>query len=259
MKNDNGSSSSSNLLINIQKRTLDILASIFGLFLFSPFLIIIALSIWLYDRHNPFYFAERIGRDATSFRMIKFRTMVINADQTGVDSTSNSDKRITSIGKFLRRYKLDEIPQLWNVLRGHMSLVGPRPNVKREIDLYTSCENLLLTLRPGITDLASIVFADEGSILEGCPDPDIAYNQLIRPSKSKLGLIYVENYSLLLDLQILYLTLVSQINRTRALQKISQIVRDLGGSNELSVLALRTKTLIASPPPGSDVIVTSRD
>jgi lipopolysaccharide/colanic/teichoic acid biosynthesis glycosyltransferase len=114
--------------------------------------------------------------------------MIKNADQSGVDSTGAADRRITPVGHFIRRYKLDEITQLWNVLKGDMSLVGPRPNVQRETDMYTGIERRLLSVKPGITDFSSIVFSDEGDILKDHADPDIAYNQLIRPGKSALGL-----------------------------------------------------------------------
>ena len=111
--------------------------------------------------------------------------MIINADSSGVDSTSATDSRITSIGHVIRRFKLDELTQLWNVFLGDMSLVGPRPNVRKETDLYTIPEKLLLTVRPGITDISSIIFSDEGDILANKKDPDLAYNQLIRPWKSR--------------------------------------------------------------------------
>ena len=124
--------------------------------------------------------------------MVKIRSMIINADKTGVDSTSSDDMRITSVGKVIRKLKLDELSQLWNVLIGDMSLVGPRPNVKSETDLYTKIEKNLLNVKPGITDFSSIVFSDEGDILSGSDDPDLLYNQLIRPWKSRLSLFYIE-------------------------------------------------------------------
>ena len=149
--------------------------------------------------------------------MVKLRSMVINADKSGVDSTGSNDRRITRVGHFIRRYKLDEVTQLWNVLKGDMSLVGPRPNVKRETDLYTKQERRLVEVRPGITDFASIVFSDEGDILKDQTDPDIAYNQLIRPGKSLLGLFYIEHGTLWIDLQLIFLTAVVIASRRRAL------------------------------------------
>ena len=124
--------------------------------------------------------------------MVKFRTMIPDAVEAGVSSTAAGDPRITRVGRILRRAKLDELPQLWNVLTGEMSLVGPRPQVEPEAALYTAEERRMLEVRPGITDLASIVFADEGEILAGAADPDLLYNQIIRPWKSRLALLYLE-------------------------------------------------------------------
>src|SRR5205085_5451329 len=173
---------------DIMKRLFDIICAAAGLVLTSPILLPVMFLIWRQDGFSPFYIAARVGRRESLFHMVKLRSMVKNADKSGVDSTSMDDRRITRVGQFVRKYKLDELTQLWNVLRGEMSLVGPRPNVKRETDLYTREEKRLLTVRPGITDFASIVFSDEGEILAGQPDPDIAYNQLIRPGKSRLGI-----------------------------------------------------------------------
>ncbi len=191
--------------------------------------------------------------------MVKFRSMVKNADRAGVDSTSANDQRITGIGRFIRRFKIDELPQLWNVAKGDMSLVGPRPNVVREVDLYTAEERHLLDARPGITDLASIVFADEGDILADKADPDIAYNQLIRPGKSRLGLFYVDNRTTLMDLRILRLTVTNSLNRERALQAVSTLLGRAGAPDDLVRLATREDDLVAAPPPGADAIVTTRD
>nr|MDP9178948.1 sugar transferase [Gemmatimonadota bacterium] len=174
------------------KRALDIAAAGAGLILLSPLIAALSIAIYLQDYHSPLYVATRAGRGDRPFRMVKFRSMVIRADSSGVDSTAGDDARITRLGAFIRRFKLDELPQLWNVLRGDMSLVGPRPNVERETRLYTAEEKRLLSVRPGITDLASIVFADEGEILRGSDDPDLRYNQIIRPWKSRLGLVYVD-------------------------------------------------------------------
>lgn len=191
--------------------------------------------------------------------MVKLRSMIINADKSGVDSTSASDNRITSLGRFIRKYKLDEITQLWNVFVGDMSLVGPRPNVKRETDLYTQEERILLHTKPGITDIASIVFADEGDILNGQKDPDIAYNQLIRPGKSYLGIFYVKHQSLFLDIQLIFYTITLIFSRERALKKINTLLKKLNADKQIIRLASRKFPLIPMPPPGSSRIVTSRD
>jgi lipopolysaccharide/colanic/teichoic acid biosynthesis glycosyltransferase len=240
------------------KRIFDILLSVFGLLLASPALLPIMFIVWLQDRNSPFYVANRVGKNFEIFKMVKLRSMVANADKTGVDSTSNTDLRITTIGKIIRRYKLDEITQLWNVLKGEMSLVGPRPNVSRETDLYSSEEKKLLSMKPGITDFASIVFSDEGEILEGKSDPDLAYNQLIRPGKSKFGLYYIENRNSLTDFVLIFLTLVTIVSRHRALKLISMYLTFCKAPEDLILLALRTTPLVPSPPPGMLDIVKER-
>lgn len=185
--------------------------------------------------------------------------MIINADKTGVDSTSANDQRITKIGNVIRKYKLDEICQLWNVLRGEMSLVGPRPNVERGgIALYTQEELGLLAVRPGITDLSSIVFSDEGDILRDSVDPDLDYNRLIRPWKSRLGLLYIEKHTLLLDLKLIILTVVAVISREKALRGVHEILKSLGADPQLVEVCRREAALFPFPPPGSTEIPTSR-
>jgi lipopolysaccharide/colanic/teichoic acid biosynthesis glycosyltransferase len=167
--------------------------------------------------------------------------------------------RITPIGQLIRKYKLDELTQLWNVFLGDMSLVGPRPNVKRETDLYTLEERRLLSIKPGITDFASIVFADEGDILTDQKDPDVAYNQLIRPGKSRLGLFYLEVASLRTDIALLFLTVVAVLSRQKALAMNARYLRFIKAHEILIRVALRDSPLIPTPPPGSNSIVTSRD
>jgi lipopolysaccharide/colanic/teichoic acid biosynthesis glycosyltransferase len=217
------------------------------------------ILVWLQDFHSPFYIASRVGKNDKPFKMIKLRSMIIDADKTGVDSTSSGDLRITGIGRVIRRYKLDELSQLFNVLSGEMSLVGPRPNVKRETDLYTEEEKLLLTVKPGITDISSIVFADEGEVLKDQQDPDIAYNQLIRPWKSRLGIFYVKHRTFILDIKLIYLTALTIISRDKALVKISGLLSGMKADKELIEVSLRKSPLKPAPPPGSDKIVTSRD
>jgi lipopolysaccharide/colanic/teichoic acid biosynthesis glycosyltransferase len=240
------------------KRTVDILGAALGLVLASPVLLPTMFLIWLQDRHSPFYVAPRTGRNEMPFRMVKLRSMIINADKSGVDSTSSADRRITGVGRFVRRYKLDELTQLWNVLKGDMSLVGPRPNVERETRMYTPLEKRLLSVRPGITDYASIVFADEGDILKDHADPDLAYNQLIRPYKGHLGLFYIQHASVWLDLKLIFLTAVAIASRSNALSAVESDIRQRGGSKELQVLASRAEPLQPAPPPGADRIVTER-
>ena len=240
------------------KRIFDFVTALAGLIFLSPVLTLIILAIWLQDFKSPFYISERVGKNEKTFRIIKLRSMIVGADKKGVDSTSVNDSRITTVGKIVRKYKLDELSQLFNVIKGDMSLVGPRPNVKRETDIYTVEEKKLLGVKPGITDIASIVFADEGEILSNQSDPDIAYNQLIRPGKSKLGLFYVKNQSLFLDLQILVLTLLTIISRENALKFSAKLLARNGADEELITLYTRKKVLIPTPPPGSNKIVTTR-
>lgn len=240
------------------KRIIDILLSGIGLLVASPILIPTMIAVWLQDYHSPFYIAPRVGKGEKLFRMVKMRSMVINADKSGVDSTSANDKRITAVGHFVRRYKMDELTQLWNVFKGEMSLVGPRPNVKRETDLYTQEEKRLLSVRPGITDISSIVFSDEGEILKDSKDPDLDFNQLIRPWKSRLGLLYVDNQSLWLDLKLIFLTVVVVFSRQAALQGVQSILNDLRADSVLKQIAWRKEPLYAAPPPGATEIVMSR-
>jgi len=240
------------------KRLFDMVVSFFGLLIASPILLPTMFAIWLQDYHSPFYIAPRVGRDEKLFNMVKLRSMIVGADKTGVDSTSASDSRITGVGKFIRAYKLDELSQLINVLKGDMSLVGPRPNVKRETDLYTDEEKKLLSVRPGITDIASIVFSDENEILKDSLDPDIDYNQLIRPWKSRLGILYIENQTFWLDIQLIILTALAIISRVKALKNIQEILTDLNANEQLKTVAKREDVLVPHPPPGTDEIVTRR-
>ncbi|MEI6854343.1 MAG: sugar transferase [Bacteroidota bacterium] len=189
------------------KRLFDLFFSINGLLLFLPFLFIIAAIIKLKDWGPVFYKAPRVGMHGKLFRMFKFRTMVVNADKIGASSTTLSDKRITGIGRFLRKYKLDEMPQLINVFIGNMSIVGPRPDVKSFTDLFTEEEKAILSVKPGITDFASVWNSDEGKILEGSKDPDATYKELIWPEKKRLQLKYVQEHSFWVDIKIVFLTM----------------------------------------------------
>ncbi len=240
------------------KRGVDILLSLIGLILASPILIPVMFLVWKQDWHSPFYVAERMGKKEKPFKMVKLRSMIKNADAQGIDSTGANDMRITPIGHFIRSYKLDELTQLWNVLKGEMSLVGPRPNVKRETDLYTSQEKVLLSVKPGITDFASIVFSDEGEILADKADPDIAYNQLIRPGKSRLGLFYIQKNNLLVDLSLILFTALAIVSKRRALKAVVGLLKVLRAPQELLEIASREKPLTPQPPPGSTQVVTSR-
>lgn len=188
------------------KRLFDLAASAFGLIVFSPLLLAIALWIKLDSPGPVFYRGRRVGRGGKPFAMLKFRTMVVDAERIGGSSTGEDDSRITRAGRFLRRYKLDELPQLFNVLIGSMSFVGPRPQVQWAVDLYTAEQRRLLDVRPGITDYASLVFRNEGEILRGSQEPDRCYLERIAPRKIRLGLTYVHRHNVWIDLKIIVAT-----------------------------------------------------
>jgi lipopolysaccharide/colanic/teichoic acid biosynthesis glycosyltransferase len=194
------------------KRLFDIVAATIGLVMLSPVFIWTAWRIKSEDSGPVFYRGVRVGLHGEPFRIYKFRTMIVDAEKLGASSTSNDDFRITRIGNKLRKYKLDELPQLINVLVGDMSFVGPRPEVKYYTDKYTEEEKAILTVRPGITDWASIWNADEGTVLSGADDPDKAYEELIRPTKLKLQLKYVKEQSFWVDLKIIFLTIMAIMN-----------------------------------------------
>jgi lipopolysaccharide/colanic/teichoic acid biosynthesis glycosyltransferase len=189
------------------KRFFDILASSIGIIFLSPFLFLIAWRIRSEDGGPIFYRGVRVGKYGSPFRIFKFRSMVVNAETLGSSSTSDDDARVTRIGKLLRKYKLDELPQLINVLIGDMSMVGPRPEVKKFTDLYTEEEKILLNVHPGITDWASLWNSDEGVLLKGSLDPDKDYLEKIRPEKIRLQLKYVRERSFWKDVIIIFLTL----------------------------------------------------
>jgi lipopolysaccharide/colanic/teichoic acid biosynthesis glycosyltransferase len=203
------------------KRCFDMVTASLGLLLLSPLLLLFAFRIRQEGGGPVFYRGERIGLSGKPFNIYKFRTMVVDADRLGGPSTSDDDPRITRVGRWLRRYKLDELPQLINVLTGDMSIVGPRPEVKRYTDMYTEEEKSILTVRPGITDWASIWNADEGAVLAGSEDPEKTYMELIRPIKLKLQMKYVREQSLRVDLKIIFLTILAM------LQPESQAVREI--------------------------------
>ena len=189
------------------KRIIDITFSLLSLVITAPLFFLIALLIRKEDRGPVFYRGIRIGRGGKPFKMFKFRTMVPNADKLGGPSTADDDPRITKIGKFLRKYKLDELPQLINVLKGEMSFVGPRPEVPYYVNMFTEEEKKILTVKPGITDWASLWDSDEGVILAGSSDPEKTYMEKIRPEKLRLQLKYVNEHSFFVDLKIILKTL----------------------------------------------------
>ena len=209
-----------NIKTDIFKRGFDVFTSILGLMILSPVLLPIAILIKTNSKGPVFYRGLRVGRAENNFKIFKFRTMVIDADKIGGPSTSDDDPRITKIGKLLRQYKLDEIPQLLNIVKGEMSFVGPRPEVPSEVVTYTEEQKKILTIKPGITDWASLAFHNEGEILKGSTDPHASYREKIRPEKLRLALKYVNERSFLTDMKIIFNTLATLI-RTRA-EKVQQ-------------------------------------
>ena len=185
------------------KRTFDVVTAAVALIVLAPLLVGIALLIKIGSRGPVFYRGQRAGRNGRPFRMWKLRTMVVNADRLGGPSTSADDPRLTGVGRVLRWYKLDEMPQLISVLKGHMSFVGPRPEVLSEVEQYTEEERELLTVVPGLIDYASMKFHNEEEILRGSADPHRTYLEKVRPEKIRLGLQYVRTRSFRGDMRIL--------------------------------------------------------
>lgn len=195
------------------KRLFDIIFSLIGIIIILPVLVGLAILIKKEDGGSVFYRGVRVGRYGKFFRIYKFRTMVVNADKIGGPSTADDDPRITRVGRFMRRYKLDEIPQLINVLRGEMSFVGSRPEVPFYVNMFSEEEKKILTVKPGITDWASLWNSDEGAILAGSKDPEKAYMEKIRPEKIRLQLKYVREQYFWADMRIIFLTLLKLIKR----------------------------------------------
>jgi lipopolysaccharide/colanic/teichoic acid biosynthesis glycosyltransferase len=193
------------------KRAFDLSISLMGLVLLVPLFLVVAVLIKLDSPGSVFYRGVRVGLLGKPFRIFKFRTMVQDPDQDGASSTPEGDARITRVGRFLRKYKLDELPQLINVLKCEMSLVGPRPQVPWAMALYSEQERELLRVRPGITDYASLQFANEGELLRGSTDPDKDYLEKIHPEKMRLGLEYVRTRSFLVDCKLVLQTLLAII------------------------------------------------
>jgi len=197
------------------KRVFDFTLASVALIVLSPVLAAVGLAIKLDSSGPVFYRGARVGLNGKRFRMLKFRSMIVNAEAVGGSSTPDDDPRVTKVGQFLRGTKLDELPQLINVLKGDMSLVGPRPQVQWAVDRYTPEERLVLTVRPGITDYASLRFANEGEILKGSTDPDRDYMEKIHPEKMRLSLEYVRSRSFATDLAIIGRTLGAVFKPTR--------------------------------------------
>ncbi len=197
------------------KRTFDLVCSALALIALSPVLMAIALLVKRSDRGPVFYRGLRAGRFGKPFRVYKFRTMVPGAERIGGPSTADEDPRITRPGKFLRKYKLDELPELINVLRGEMSIVGPRPEVPQYVAMFDEEEKKILNLRPGITDWATLWNSDEGAVLAGTEDAEKVYLEKIRPTKVRLQLEYARKHSFFIDLSIVAQTLLAIVLRRK--------------------------------------------
>lgn len=188
------------------KRLFDIIFSLIGIIVLSPFLLFIAIWILLDSRGGVFFIQQRVGKNGKDFGIYKFRTMRPDADKQGL-LTVGKDNRITGAGRILRKYKLDELPQLFNVLGGSMSFVGPRPEVRKYVELYTEEQRKVLDVQPGITDYASLEYFDENRILGETSDPEKAYIEEVMPAKLKLNMKYIENQGVGTDIGIILRTI----------------------------------------------------
>lgn len=189
------------------KRLFDFFVSLIAVIILFPLFLLIAIAVAVDSRGGVFYIQQRIGKDFKPFGMFKFRTMYPDSDKKLLLTVGNRDNRITRVGFFLRKYKLDEFPQLINVLKGDMSLVGPRPEVKKYVYLYNEEQRKVLSVKPGITDLASIEYSNENEILSGHPDPEKAYIEEIMPAKLKLNLEYIAKRNFAFDVSLLLKTI----------------------------------------------------
>ncbi len=195
----------------IAKRAMDIVLSACALAILWPLLLLIALAIWIDDPGPVFYRQVRVGRNGKTFRIFKFRSMVMDADKKGLAITVGRDSRITCVGAVLRKTKLDELAQLLNVLFGQMSFVGPRPEVPKYVELYTPYQRQVLLVRPGITDYASIAYRNENDLLAGAPNPETLYIEQIMPDKIELNMKYLREISPLADIRLILKTIVAVI------------------------------------------------
>jgi len=194
-------------------RLLDIFFSSIGLIILGPVFLFVSLLVYFSSPGSVFYIQERIGRHGIPFRLYKFRSMRTGSDIKGLLTVGGRDPRITTFGYFLRKYKLDELPQLWNVLKGDMSLVGPRPEVEKYTRLYTDSQRRVLTVRPGITDPASIFYRDESEVLARATNPEELYVREIMPHKISLSLQYVERPTLIAYFRYIFLTIFAILKK----------------------------------------------
>jgi len=192
------------------KRTFDLTFAILGLLVLSPLFLIIGLAIALDSKGGIFYLQTRVGKNEQTFQIFKFRTMRLHSDKGSLITIGGRDPRVTKVGYFLRKYKLDELPQLMNIVNNTMSFVGPRPEVLKYVNLYNESQKKVLTVKPGITDYASLKYKDENELLGKAEHPEKLYTEEIMPEKLKLNLKYIESQSFSTDLKIIFKT-VSKI------------------------------------------------
>jgi lipopolysaccharide/colanic/teichoic acid biosynthesis glycosyltransferase len=190
----------------LAKRLFDIISSLIGLGLFSPFFILICALILVTSKGGIFYSQIRVGKGKKDFKLLKFRTMKPGSDKAGQITVGTNDSRITRVGIFLRKFKFDEIPQLINVIKGEMSIVGPRPEVPKYVNLYSEEQLKILTVRPGLTDLASIEFINENELLGKAKNPEKEYVEVIMPKKLALNIQYIDTQSFLGDIKLIFKT-----------------------------------------------------
>ncbi len=233
------------------RRAFDILVAAICFCLSLPVILMALLGVWLQDRQNPIYASWRVGKDEKPFRFYKIRTMVVDASKAGRHTTSSDDPNVTALGRLLRRAKIDELLQFWTIIQGRMSLVGPRPNTPAVTKVYTPEERGVFKVKPGLTDFSSIVFSDLDTLMAGQRDVNAAYDQTIRPWKSRLGLFYVANASLWLDIQLLALTALNFTNRPLALKGVVSILRRLNAPPDLAYVAARHEPPAPCAPPGA--------
>lgn len=239
------------------KRVFDLTTSLLLLIIVSPLLLFSLFLVFIEDYRNPIYTALRVGYHGSVFKMYKLRSMRVVVNKNSINSTSRNDPRITRIGALIRKFKIDELSQLVNVLIGNMSLVGPRPNVEQEVSLYTNAEMELLSVRPGITDIASVVFSDESDILAESYDPNLDYNRIIRPWKNRLALTCIHNSSLKFDFFVLLITVVNLFNRKIALKMTTYLLTSCNEDHLVLEIASRKIPLYPFPPIGASKVVDS--
>jgi len=228
-------------LINIISGILNFLLALILTVFFLPLILFFSLLIYFEDKSNPFYLGVRVGQNFRLFKLYKLRSMQIR-ENVGFQSTSANDERISKVGKIIRSSKIDELPQIFNVIMGDINFVGPRPNVKDEVEKYLNVEKRLINYKPGITDFSSIVFSDEGEILKNSSDPDLGYNLYIRPRKNLLALLYFKDRNLVSDMYIILLTVINIFNRKSALKLIYNFMQNRYKNSDLNFI-LRDKTL----------------